>query len=523
MSVCIEVTAYAGKPLSVRLAAEFDELGGSIGRGKDSTLLLPDAERHISRIHALIVFRAGHYVIQDKGISIPVHINGRPVGSGNEATIAHGDELRIGDYTLQVSLQAATTSPPPGAAAIFGVAKDDPLAAFGGASPAIADPFAAPRSERSAAPSASVIPTNFDPFADAVAPGAPPSSARLPDDIDFGLEGVPSQRFDELFGIGVPASRDPLAAHAPPNIAGVPASDPLVALGMADATPVEFQPAQRDDTPELNSAFRPPQAKPDDMVLSWDRSQAPVTAAPNGASMAKSAPQVPTRARTPEINPPVPVSAQASVHPVMAGASDEQLLRAFLRGAGVPDLNVPGGITPQWMELLGQVVREATQGTLELLLARALTKREMRANATMIVARENNPLKFSPNVEAALQHLLVPQERGFMDPQSALRDAYDDLRSHQFGIMCGMRAALAGVLQRFDPEKLEQRLTHQRVLDSLLPINRKASLWMMFSELYQELSKEAEDDFHALFGREFLRAYQAQIASLRQAKNDSKD
>ena len=32
--------------------------------------------------------------------------------------------------------------------------------------------------------------------------------------------------------------------------------------------------------------------------------------------------------------------------------------------------------------------------------------------------------------------------------------------------------------------------------------------------MYGEISQEAEDDFHALFGREFLRAYEEQIDRL---------
>ena len=174
--------------------------------------------------------------------------------------------------------------------------------------------------------------------------------------------------------------------------------------------------------------------------------------------------------------------------------------------------------------MLGEILREATQGTLDLLLARAMIKREVRAEMTMIVARENNPLKFSPNVEAALAHLLAPQARGFMPPVQAMQDAYDDLRSHQFAFMAGMRAALAGVLQRFNPTELEERLTRRSMMDSLLPMNRKARLWDLFGELYGDISKEAEDNFHALFGKEFLRAYEAQIEKLqREDKQDRED
>jgi predicted component of type VI protein secretion system len=77
--------------------------------------------------------------------------------------------------------------------------------------------------------------------------------------------------------------------------------------------------------------------------------------------------------------------------------------------------------------------------------------------------------------------------------------------------MAGMRAALDGVLRRFDPEQLEQRLTDKTFVDSMLPMNRKAKLWSLFAELYADITREAQDDFHALFGKEFLRAYESQL------------
>jgi FHA domain-containing protein len=72
------------------------------------------------------------------------------------------------------------------------------------------------------------------------------------------------------------------------------------------------------------------------------------------------------------------------------------------------------------------------------------------------------------------------------------------------------------VLERFDPAHLECRLTQKTVVDALLPINRKAKLWDLFAERYKDISREAEEDFHVLFGKEFLRAYEAQIAKLEQ-------
>jgi predicted component of type VI protein secretion system len=99
---------------------------------------------------------------------------------------------------------------------------------------------------------------------------------------------------------------------------------------------------------------------------------------------------------------------------------------------------------------------------------------------------------------------------------------YDDLRSHQFGIMAGMRAALTAVLARFDPKQLEQRLSQRGLLSSLLRSSRKAALWELYERLYADISREAEDDFQTLFGKEFLKAYEAQIKKLEHEDSDKK-
>ena len=197
----------------------------------------------------------------------------------------------------------------------------------------------------------------------------------------------------------------------------------------------------------------------------------------------------------------------------MPVAASNELLAAFREGLATPEVPVEV-LTPELMKLIGQIVREAASGTVDLLVARAALKREVKAEATMIVARENNPLKFSPSAEAALQHLLAPPLRGFMPAAPAMRDAYNDLRAHQFGFIAGMKAALTGVLGRFAPSELEGRLTKTSGLKSLLPGSRKAAMWDVFIEHYAQISTEAEDDFHTLFGKAFLKAYEEHIAQL---------
>ena len=228
----------------------------------------------------------------------------------------------------------------------------------------------------------------------------------------------------------------------------------------------------------------------------------------------------PRTAGAPAWRPPPGVAAPAAAPLATPGAAaghpDLAALTAALReGLGAHNLSPESLVlTPALMHLLGRLLHEATRGTVDLLVARAALKREIRAEVTMIVSRENNPLKFSPSAEVALGHLLSPPARGFMESDKAMRDAYDDLRAHQFGFLAGMRAALEGILKRFDPAVLEAKLTEKSILSSILPAKRKARMWDVFTQLYGQISSEASDDFHELFGKEFLRAYNEHIDQL---------
>ncbi|MDB5976135.1 MAG: type secretion system-associated domain protein TagH, partial [Nevskia sp.] len=418
--------------------------------------------------------------------------------------------------------------------------RDDPLEIFGAAP--------APAGQGG-------IPADYDPFADMFAPEtrkAPHAGAAPPAELRLGTGDTSGQSLDQLFGLGGGAAPELFPNGNPLSDPGQRPDarderDPLVALGGAPQP--RYPDTARDDTPQIRAAFIPPtatfgareQARPDaaaapscgatpapsiskaaeqEMVFSWDRrdgaaADGPIRAVVVPAQRGGDADVALPPPEAPAAIAPLPPKLPAA--PDRAPGADSELLRAFLQGAGVPDLAMPAELTPEMMNQFGQLLREAARGTLDLLLSRALVKQEVRADVTIIRPRENNPLKFSPSVEVALAHLLAPRGGGFMAPVPAMKDAFDDLRAHQFGFMAGMRAALEGVLERFDPAQLELRLTEKSVFDSLLPASRKAKLWDRFSELYTEIGKEAGDDFHALFGKAFLRAYEAQLAQLEQA------
>ena len=182
------------------------------------------------------------------------------------------------------------------------------------------------------------------------------------------------------------------------------------------------------------------------------------------------------------------------------------LQQALLKGLGVPDLELPEGLNPQLMEELGRMLREMTEGTVDMLRLRSQAKSSIHAEMTIIGPRAVNPLKAAWDVDVALRHLLAPQRTDLMGPVRAVTDAYDDLRAHDRGLAAGIEAALQSLLQRFSPEQFDQRLAGG-ALDRFLPANRKARQWDLLLELYEDIAKEAQEDFWSVFEREFRRAY----------------
>jgi type VI secretion system FHA domain protein len=262
-------------------------------------------------------------------------------------------------------------------------------------------------------------------------------------------------------GMGIPDDYDPLADFLPPRLAAAPAHVELAAVPAAPFIP-----------PVPAPAFQP----------------APVIAAA------------------------VQVAAVSS-----AAASDGAVLQALLRGLGMSALETKLS-APELAELVGAMLREATTGTMGVLTARAVTKRESRLEMTMIGSIANNPLKFFPDAEHALTQMLTSAHPGYMAPVKAYANAYDDLKAHELAMLAGMNGALSGMLQRFDPDVIEQRLQVPGVIDKLLVANRKAKLWDRLVVLYKELSNEAGDDFQRLFGEKFGVAYEEQMHRLRQGR-----
>ena len=251
----------------------------------------------------------------------------------------------------------------------------------------------------------------------------------------------------------------------------------------------------------------------------------PPALAPAAAVRTETTP--PAKATAPEQTAPEPkpaatpplAAAAPSASPSSSNASPDELFKAFLEGAGVPDVAGQQPLDTEAMRRLGRLMRAFTDGTIELLSSRAMLKREVRAEITMIVDEENNPFKILPNGRAVLMQMFGARMPGFLSPEAAVHDALADLQSHQLGMVAGMRAALLTVLKRFDPAALNTATPHDGGLgEKLLPGGREARLWRQLQKLHAETTAAVEDDFQAVFGRAFQQAYDKEMERLKEAR-----
>ncbi len=273
-------------------------------------------------------------------------------------------------------------------------------------------------------------------------------------------------------------------------------SDPLAMFGSPGPGHDSFARPVRDDLAEVGGAYQPPRALQ--------------PALPDPAfSFAPAPAAAQQHAHQQVFAPPAPPAVAMPSYPADA------LTQAFLSGAKLSPSALPNGLTPEIMTIVGSLLHSATGGAIELLGIRANIKREVQANVTIISSQANNPLKFLPDADSALQQFLGKKIPGFMRPDEAMADAFNDLRAHELGVMAGMRAALGEVLGKFDPSILEGRLIGGSLLERALPAMRKTKLWDLYLERYALIRREAEDDFQSIFGEAFMKAYERETARMK--------
>jgi type VI secretion system FHA domain protein len=421
----------------------------SIGRGEECTLVLEDPKKHVSRVHVELEEKyEGTFQLTVVSKVNPVFVNGKKEAPGGRIVLSAGDRFELGEYELEM--------------------------------------LAPPKTDYKANTPVSDVEETTRP--DNPMLQMPKAAAEKP----VQENTVPVETVE----------RKP--AHAPVAVPAEPATVEEPAFELDQLPPVE--PGIFDE-PE---AAETPAAVPEPEGDVFAEATFVGTSAAPPSNIFDEATYVGSR-------PPRQGAAPAGVA-ARSGGDDGGMraaVQAFLDGAGLQEKEIADAEIEAFLLQSGKILRAAVEGAMALLAARATAKKELRAeDRTMVASKDNNPLKLMSDPQEALAFLFEIKDRtgGFLDPVQAVGDAFDDLRAHEVALFAGMRAALIGSIQRFDPKTLEAELEKNA---GGLGLNRKAKLWEQFAAFQQKLARDAEDDFNKVFGREFMGTYMEQVKRLR--------
>jgi predicted component of type VI protein secretion system len=247
----------------------------------------------------------------------------------------------------------------------------------------------------------------------------------------------------------------------------------------------------------------------------------PPAASPRGSGVhalpVQAVPARPVATRAPL--PPAPAYVRTGADPVAEPYAERYVAPAepsptfndeLMQLLGIDPTTVPADVRARFAPLVAEWIREATQGLLKALGSRNAIKNEFRINLTSIQAMDNNPLKFSPNLEEALRNMFAVRSNAYMPGPLAIRKSFQDIAMHELAMITGMHAAFEHMMSRFSPATLQDRFDKIGGKSGLLQ-SRKAHYWESYEQLYQEMTGNMDEAFHDLFGEEFAEVYEQYI------------
>lgn len=207
----------------------------------------------------------------------------------------------------------------------------------------------------------------------------------------------------------------------------------------------------------------------------------------------------------------------------LQGESLSEAARLVFEAAGMDPRKIPEGREKQFLLTAGRMLRLCIGGLLDVLRARSRIKGELDLEQTGVKPGENNPLKFAPDVDEALDALLFYRGAKYLPPMEALEEAYVDLRAHERALVAAMKAAFDEQLAGFDPDKLEALFNRGLRRGALKGMSNPAKFWDLYREHYDLTEKRAERSFDEVTARVFAEAYSAEIRRLAKLRAAGRD
>ncbi|MFZ1625589.1 MAG: type VI secretion system-associated FHA domain protein TagH [Gammaproteobacteria bacterium] len=201
-------------------------------------------------------------------------------------------------------------------------------------------------------------------------------------------------------------------------------------------------------------------------------------------------------------------------------ATDQRALDRFITAAGLKPEAIAGVPAGDLMQTSGKLLRLMVGGLMELLRERSHMKDTFRLPQTVMQAAQNNPLKFSPNIEEALRYLLNDRNEGsYLSAEDAVKAGFRDVRQHEQALVKAMLQAVEDYVDRFDPEELKSRFDKGMKRSGLLAGANKLKYWELYEESYHALTQRDDGGPPQLFSEEFARAYTQEMDVARTARS----
>jgi len=478
--------------------------GGTIGRGNDNLWVLEDPERYLSTHHCQFTFENGQFYITDQSTNGTYYNNSsEPMGKGTKLPVNDQDTFIVGDYEFSIQLSDDS----PGFDSVDGFAPGPFATGAAEASPGLASsPFAS-----------GMVSGSDSLFGDESVEKDPLAALDKAqggqDSLAPGLDGQPGI---DPFGLPTqPDQADPLNQQiAWPNAvpdAELPASDIASTAAIPDDWDDDFL-----SSPPL-TAETPIASKP----------AAPKASHPVGQSVGNASAQISNNRQqeleqeNAALKAELDILRQQLVTHKNRAKADMSVDTTLIESLGFENKNLDEAQIENINQLAGEVLREMVAGLMQVLGSRSSIKNEFRMNVTTIQPVENNPLKFSANVDDAMENMFLKQGDTFKKPVEAVRDGFEGVAEHQVAVIAGIREAFRSVIERFDPVLLDERFAKQHK-GSLMLGSHKAKNWESYVEYYSELVDDIDKSFQYLFGDGFVRAYEEQLQKLAISRKSKK-
>lgn len=263
----------------------------------------------------------------------------------------------------------------------------------------------------------------------------------------------------------------------------------------------EATPAAQDQPPHTPHPHAPPPAMPPHPVEG------------SGSPFAQPTPPAPMPGQQPQPQPQTigPASVPATATTPTSPQADQggDFIRAFCEGAGIaPDL-ARGASAEALGHALGCAMRSAVSEIMLALRDRASAKQFVKVGErTMRAATDNNPMKFLPDPDQALETMFLRPRAGFQNGADSLDEALRDLRQHQAALFAALQPALMKLVGDLVPDAIEAETDAGR-----FGSNRKARAWDSYVERWDAKVAPHENGILDEFITHFAAAYRDALAA----------